>query len=91
MIELLRLTGMRPGEVVQMRTADLDMAGAVWSYVPQKHKTQHHGHERVVYLGPKAQEVLRPWLRADREAYLFSPRRPRKSARPGCGRSGRRR
>jgi integrase len=73
MIELQRLTGMRPGEVVQIRTADLDMAGAVWSYTPREHKTQHHGHERVVYLGPKAQEVLRPWLRADRAAYLFSP------------------
>ena len=32
MVELQRLTGMRPGEVVLMRTGDLDMAGDVWVY-----------------------------------------------------------
>jgi integrase len=74
MVQLQLLTGMRPGEVTRMRTADLDMAGAVWAYTPETHKTEHHGRERTIYLGPRAQEVLRPWLRADRSAYLFSPR-----------------
>jgi integrase len=74
MIELQRLTGMRPGEVVIMRTADLNMTGPVWSYRPASHKTEHHGCERVIYLRPRAQEVLRCWLRTDRAAYLFSAR-----------------
>jgi integrase len=73
MVELQRLTGMRPGEVILMRTGDLDMTGAVWSYAPPRHKTEHHRHRRVVYLGPRAQAVLKPWLRADRTAYLFQP------------------
>jgi integrase len=74
MIELQRLTGMRPGEVVRMRGRDVQRDGRVWAYVPESHKTEHHGKGRTVYLGPKAQEVLRPWLKADPDAYLFSPR-----------------
>jgi integrase len=73
MIELQRLTGMRPGEVVLMRTGDLDMTGSVWAYTPRTHKTEHHGHRRVIFIGPRGQAVLRPWLRADRSAYLFQP------------------
>jgi integrase len=73
MVELQRLTGARPGEVVIMRTIDVDMTGRVWCYVPSSHKTEHHGKERRIYLGPAAQAVLRPWLRADLMAYLFSP------------------
>jgi integrase len=34
----------------------------------------YRGHSRVVYLGPKAQAILRPWLRADLQGYLFQPR-----------------
>jgi integrase len=74
MIELQRVTGMRPGEVVQMRTRDVDRGGGVWVYSPASHKSAVHGHERKVFLGPKAQEVLNEWLRADPDAFLFQPR-----------------
>jgi integrase len=74
MIELQRFTGMRPGEVCIMRSCDLDTSSLVWLYRPARHKTQHHGHERVIAIGPHAQEVLRPWLRVDLEAPLFNPR-----------------
>jgi integrase len=73
MIELQDLTGMRPGEVTAMRGMDIDRSGEVWAYRPADHKTQHHGHERVIHLGPQAQAVLRPWLGEDPTAYLFSP------------------
>jgi integrase len=73
MVELQLGTGMRPGEVCQMRTCDIDTTGKVWSYTPAKHKTQHHGHTRTVRIGPKAQQVLRPFLRLDTQAYVFSP------------------
>lgn len=88
MVELQRLTGMRPGEVVIMRTMDLDTSGRVWVYTPREHKIEHHGRPRVVYLGPRAQEILRRWLRTDLADYLFQPReameersRERRSAR----------
>lgn len=73
MIELQRLTGMRPGEVVIMRGCDVDTTGKLWAYTPASHKTEHHGRPRVIYLGPKAQEILEPWLEPDLQAYLFSP------------------
>ena len=74
MIRLQRLTGARPGEVCAMRACDLDMTGAVWLYRPVQHKTRHHGKERVIALGPQAQAVVKPFLKLDLQAYLFSPR-----------------
>ena len=74
MVQLQLLTGMRPGEVCIMRTCDIDTRGEVWEYRPESHKTEHHGHEKIVLIGPKAQEILRPWLRTDLRAYLFQPR-----------------
>jgi integrase len=80
MIELQRLTGMRPGEVVILRAIDLDMTGKVWLYRPGsdqedgKHKTAWREHGRVITVGPRAQEILKPFLKTDLYAYLFSPR-----------------
>jgi integrase len=74
MIELQRLSGMRPGEVCQMRTCDINTQGRIWEYRPAAHKTAHHGRDRIVFLGPQAQAVLKPWLRAELGAYLFQPR-----------------
>ena len=74
MIELQRLTGMRPGEVMIMRACDLDVTGDVWLYRPYEHKTQHHGHERIVDLGPRAQAIVKQFLKLDRQAFLFSPK-----------------
>jgi integrase len=73
MVELQRLTGMRPGEVCSMRTIDIETSGRSWIYTPERHKTEHHGRERRIYLGPVAQRIIRPWLRAELGAYLFSP------------------
>lgn len=74
MIELQRLTGMRPGEVCIMRTCDITMGGPIWEYRPASHKTEHHDKERVIYIGPCAQSILGCWLKTDLAAYLFSPR-----------------
>jgi len=73
MIELQRITGMRSGEVTIIRGADINMTGRVWVYTVPTHKTAWRGHERKVYFGPKAQQILKPFLKADLEAYLFSP------------------
>jgi integrase len=73
MIRVQRLTGCRPGEVVQLRVCDLDMSGPVWEFRPERHKTQHHSKQRTVYIGPKAQAVLRSYFALDLTAYLFRP------------------
>jgi integrase len=73
MVELQRLTGSRPGEVCIMRTVDINMAGRIWEYTPESHKTEHLDRIRAIQIGPQAQEVLRPWLRTELEAFLFQP------------------
>jgi integrase len=73
MIQLQLLTGMRPGEVLIMRGCDLDTSGELWTYTPASHKTEHHGRERIIHLGPRSQEILQPFLKHDLNAYLFSP------------------
>lgn len=74
MIQLQRLAGMRPSEVCLMRTIDINTTGAIWEYTPERHKTEHHDRDRIVPLGPSAQEILKPWLKTELEAYLFQPR-----------------
>lgn len=74
MIQLQELTGMRPGEVVIMRGCDLDTSGRIWEYRPASHKTEHHGIDRVIFIGPKAQAIIKPFLGIKLEAFLFSPR-----------------
>jgi integrase len=73
MVRVQLLTGMRPGEVTIIRGCDLDVTGAVWTYRPAKHKNDWRGRDRVVCIGPRAQAVLRPFLKLDTQAYLFSP------------------
>jgi integrase len=73
MVQLQRLTGARPGEICGMRTSDIDHTGEIWTYTPASHKTAHHGHHRSVFIGPKAQRVLQPFLRLDPAMYCFSP------------------
>jgi len=84
MVRLQLLTGMRPGEVIAMRGIDLDTSGPVWAYRPGSdrephgaHKTAWRGHGRVVLIGPRGQEVLRPWLRLNIVEHLFQPREAR--------------
>jgi integrase len=74
MIELQLVTGTRPGEVVLLRTCDIDMSGRIWEYCPRSHKTEHHGIQRVVFLGPRAQAIVRPLLSSELGAYLFRPK-----------------
>src|SRR5262249_15888662 len=42
-------------------------------YRPGQHKNAWRGHERVVPIGPRGQEILKPFLKTDLQAYLFSP------------------
>jgi integrase len=74
MARLQLLSACRPGEVMRMRAVDLNTSGPVWEYRPAHHKNKHRGLDRVIFLNPKAQDVIRPYLKTDLHAYLFSPR-----------------
>ena len=73
MVRLERLTGMRPDEVCRLRPCELDRSAPVWSYSPSHHKTAHHGRNRVVFIGPRGQDVLLPYLLRDAETNCFVP------------------
>jgi integrase len=73
MVRFQRLTGCRPSEVCTIRPADVIRGGDVWKYRPESHKTEHHGKERFIFIGPKAQAVLLPYLLRESDAYCFSP------------------
>jgi integrase len=73
MVRLQRLTGCRPGEVCIMRPVDVDRSNEVWEYRPSSHKTEHHGKQRTIYIGPQAQDVIRPYLLRPADTFCFQP------------------
>jgi integrase len=83
MIEICCWSGCRTQEARLMRTCDIkdedpiippQLQGRCWVYRPPRHKTEHHGINRLILLGPQAQAIIEPWLRpTERERYLFSP------------------
>jgi len=77
MVNLQLWSACRPGEACVLRTIDVNMGGRIWEYRPHSHKAEHHNKERVVYLGPHAQEVIKLWIKSDLCGYLFSPREAR--------------
>lgn len=74
MVRLQLLTGARPGEICSMRPCDVTRGiDGVWTYRPDSHKTEHHGRERRIFVGPEGQKILAPYLDRDPDAYCFSP------------------
>jgi integrase len=73
MIRLQRITGCRPQDVCNLRPCDVDMSGDVWLYRPDTHKTEHHDRERIIPIGPKGQDILRPYLLREKESHCFRP------------------
>jgi integrase len=77
MVRVQRLCGMRPQDVRNMRSCDIDRSGEVWRYMPYTHKTEHQGKNRLIAVGPRAQAILMSYLlekEEDPEAFLFSPK-----------------
>jgi integrase len=102
LVDVLLLTGARPGEVCRLRPRDLVRTGRVelrpglwldagkcWVFVPSKHKTSHRNHGRVVVFGPKAQAVMAPFLEGrDSGTPIFCPREVDRAKRPNGGLPG---
>ncbi|MFY9346018.1 MAG: hypothetical protein WAT39_26245, partial [Planctomycetota bacterium] len=68
-------TGCRPGEACALRWGMIDRNGPVWVAEFERHKTAHRGRRRVLAIGPKAQEAIRPLMIVDARAFVFSPQR----------------
>jgi integrase len=77
MIQLQWVTGMRSQNVCEISTGRIEMGDKdVWFYTPVSDKARRRrkrGEKLVIALGPRAQEILGPWLRFDVNEFLFSP------------------
>jgi integrase len=62
MVKIMRLTGMRAGELCQLSAEYIDRKSEVWIFTPPQHKTQRHGKERPIAIGPRAQVILNKYL-----------------------------
>ncbi len=78
MVMLQMHSGMRSGELVNLRFGDIDRSKPIWRYVPMTHKTERYEKDRIVRFGPECQKILQPYFNLsgnDLTTYVFSPRR----------------
>lgn len=74
LIQLQLLTAVRSGELVRLRPIDIDTLKKVWPTKLSAHKTSYLSKERTLLFGPKAQKILRDFMRDRRvDAFLFCP------------------
>ena len=72
LVDLLLFSGARAGELLSLRTADIDQSGSIWKAALRQHKNKWRGHARTLYFGPKGQLILRRYLKPDdADARLF--------------------
>jgi integrase len=74
MVRVQRWISGRTQDVFNMRFCDIDQSEEVWKYMPFTHKTKYKGKTRVIYIGPKAQQILKPYLergRDDPKQFIF--------------------
>jgi integrase len=90
MIQVMRLTGMRPGEALAMTKGEIDTSGEVWKFCPRVHKGSHRSKDRQIMIGPRAQAVLLPWIVKAPTGRIFPIRRDslRQAIHRGCQRAG---
>ena len=76
MVQLQRLLGMRPSEII-MRVGDIDRSknNGLWYYLPGSYKTARYVGKIIFPLGKPEQELLMPYLEGKKpESAVFSPR-----------------
>jgi len=74
MVQVQRFIGGRPQDVCNMRAGDIERQGDVWTYRPYRHKTKHKDKKRSLAVGPRAQEILLPYIvRKIDDEFIFSP------------------
>lgn len=73
MVRLQLLLGCRPSEVCSLTPAMIDRSKSVWTACLSRHKTRHHGRERILYFGPQAQAIVTRYLLRAENDCLFRP------------------
>lgn len=81
MVWLQWFTGARSGTICRARPEEFSRVGDLVAWEPGHHKTSYLGHGLIMYLGPKCQEKVAPYL--EHQPYCFSPRVARNNGRAG--------
>lgn len=71
MMELMLLSGARPGELIKLTGELLVKNGEVWVAKLSDHKMIHKGKTRTLMFGPKAQLILTRYLKPNPSERLF--------------------
>jgi integrase len=77
MIRLQWHTGCRAQNICSLTPFEVDTQTSPWTWRPSSHKGQWRGHELVIYIGPQAAEILRPYLDRPKHSFCFSPKEAR--------------
>lgn len=70
-LDLMLLTGGRPGEVIGLKVGDVERVGDIWRAALTKHKTAHKGKKRVLLFSRAAQAILLRHIKADPTMRFF--------------------
>ncbi len=81
MVRLQRLVGCRPSEVCSITPSMVDRTLDIWEIRLSQHKNAWRGKSRTIFVGPKAQAVLAPYLLRAAETFCFSPAESEKKRR----------
>lgn len=74
MVRLQQLLGCRPGELCSMTAGMVNRSQAIWEIDLEEHKNAHRGHSRTIFVGPRAQAILKTYLNRPLDRHCFSPR-----------------
>ena len=86
MIDLMQLTGARPGELLQLTPKLIDRTRDIWVFTPGRHKTAAKGKQRHIAIGPRAQRILERYLFRDR-CFPYSVASFRRAIHRACDRA----
>jgi integrase len=76
MVQIQRMTGMRPKEICRMTVGNIDQTrdSELWYYIP-RHKTERFIGKKSIPLGKPEQELIAPYLVGKKPSEaIFSPR-----------------
>lgn len=71
LVDLMLLTGCRPGELLGLTTGMIDRSADIWRADLVCHKTAHKGKARTLFFNKTAQAILRKYLKVDSAARVF--------------------
>jgi integrase len=77
MVQLQRILGMRPSEIIRMRVGDIDRTrgNGLWYYIPGRYKTARYVGKIIFPMGKPEQDLIAPYLVGKTsESAVFSPR-----------------